>query len=61
MFVRNNLAEPGEIKSVFLYPTHIEVRLFSKEVFYYERSEKWNNSETNKMPGLQQEGNIQSP
>ena len=61
MFVRNNLAQPGEIKSVFLYPTHIEVRLFSKEVLHYERNEKRNDSEANKMPCLQQERSVQSP
>lgn len=37
MLVKNNIARPGEIKSVDLQPTHIEVRKRSGEVMRYER------------------------
>ena len=37
MLVKNNIAQPGEIKSIDLQPTHIEVRKRTGEVLHYER------------------------
>lgn len=37
MLVKNNIAEPGEIKSVALDTHRVEVRLRSGEVMRYER------------------------
>ena len=37
MLVKNNIAQPGEIKSIDLQPNHIEVRKRTGEVLHYER------------------------
>jgi len=37
MLVKNNIAQPGEIKSIDLQLNHIEVRKRSGEVLHYER------------------------
>ena len=39
MLVKNNIAQPGEIKSIDLQPTHIEVRKRTGEVMVYTRKE----------------------
>lgn len=39
MLVKNNIAEPGEIKSVALDTRQVEVRLRSGEVMHYERKD----------------------
>ena len=37
MLVKNNIAQPGEVKSVSLDPQQVEVRLRSGEVMHYKR------------------------
>ena len=39
MLVKNNIAQPGEIKSVALDTHQVEVRLRSGEVMHYERKD----------------------
>jgi len=39
MLVKNNIAQPGEIKSVALDTHQVEVRLRSGEVMRYERKD----------------------
>jgi len=39
MFVKNNIAQPGEIRAVFLDPLSVEVKLRSGEVIRYERKD----------------------
>jgi len=53
MFVKNNIARPGEIKSVVLSPYQIEVRLSSGEVLHYER--KGERDQVQALPDVHQE------
>ncbi len=39
MLVKNNIAQPGEIKSVALDINQVEVRLRSGKVMHYERKD----------------------
>ncbi len=39
MLVKNNIAQPGEIKSVALDTHQVEVRLRSGKVMHYERKD----------------------
>ena len=39
MLVKNNIAQPGEIKSVALDTNQVEVRLRSGKVMHYERKD----------------------
>ena len=60
MFVKNNLAPPGEIKSAFLYPNYVDVKLHSGEVLHYVREKKRERDEVSTMSSLPEEGAIQS-
>ena len=59
MLVKNNIAQPGEIRSIDLQLTHIEVRKRSGEVLLYERKENGKRDQVQEVPGLHQEGVLQ--
>ena len=60
MFVKNNIAQPGEIRAVFLDPLSVEVKLRSGEVIRYERKEKRERTEVSALPSLHEERTIQN-
>ena len=59
MFVKNNIAQPGGIKAVFLDPHQIEVKLRSGEVMRYERKEERQRAEIPAVSSLREEGALQ--
>ena len=59
MLVKNNIAQPGEIKSVALEAHQVEVRLRSGEVMLYERKENGKRDQVQEVSGLHQEGLLQ--
>lgn len=60
MFVKNNIAQPGEIRAVFLDPHQIEVKLRSGEVMHYERKEERQRAEISALPSLHEKRAIQN-
>jgi len=59
MLVKNNIAQPGEIKSVALDTQQVEVKLRSGEVLLYERKESGKRDQVQEVSGLHQEGVLQ--